>query len=91
MQVKQKVDMPPKATIGPNGEITLPEEALKALSLKPGGQVRFFISEGEVSVLPVHSLKELYGSLQHHGPPISLEQMQEDIIKAACDSAGARY
>ena len=90
MQVKQKVDIP-KATIGPKGQVILPEEALDALSLKPGGQVRFFILEGEIRILPVLSLKQLAGSLKYDGPPISLEQMNEDIAKAACDSAGARY
>ncbi len=90
MQVKQKIGIL-RATIGPEGQITLPEEALQALSLKPGGQVRFFISKGEISILPVRTLKQLFGSLKYDGPPISLEQMDEDIAKAACDSAGARY
>ena len=80
-----------KATIGKGGQLVLPEAALEAISLHPGDQVRLFISEGEVGVMPVRSLKQLFGSLKYDGPPISLEQMNEDIARAACQSASARY
>ena len=88
--MKQQASIP-KVTIGSEGQITLLEEALEALALKPGDQVRLFILEGELRVLPVRSLEQLAGSLRYDGPPVSLEQMDEDIAKAACESAGARY
>ncbi len=90
MHDKEPVSMR-KATIGKEGRLVLPEAALEAISMHPGDQVRLFISEGEVGVMPVRSLKQLFGSLKYDGPPISLEQMNEDIARAACESAGARY
>lgn len=88
--MKQQASIP-KVTIGSEGQINLPESALESLALKPGDQVRLFILEGELRVLPVRSLEQLAGSLRYDGPPVSLEQMDEDIAKAACESAGARY
>ena len=90
MKAQHKASIP-KSTISPEGHIPLPESVLQALSLKPGDQVRFFILEGEVRILPVLPGNRLAGSLRYNGPPISLEQMDEDIAKAACESAGARY
>ena len=81
----------PKSTISPEGQITLPESVLEELSLKTGDLVRFLVYEGEVRVIPVRSLKQLFGALPYDGPPISLEEMNEAIASGACESAGAGY
>ena len=77
----------PKSTISPEGQITLPESTLKALSLKPGDQVRFFILEGEVRILPVLAGSRLFGSLRYDGPPKSLEDMDEAITQKVRERA----
>ena len=86
MTVKQKISIP-KVTIGSEGQITLPEEALEALALKPGDQVRLFILEGELRVLPVRSLEQLAGSLRYDGPPKSLEDFDEAITQKVSERA----
>lgn len=80
-----------KATIGKKGQLVLPEVALEAISLHPGDQVRLFISEGEVAVMPVLTDGRLFGSLRYHGPPISEEEQKEAITRAICERAGIRY
>ena len=80
-----------KATIGTEGQITLPEEALQALSLKRGGQVRLFISVGEVGVMPVHTLSQMAGMLRNRRSPLSQKEMDEAITQAICERAGIRY
>ncbi len=76
-----------ESTITPEGQITLPEPVLEALSLKPGDQVRYFIYEGEVRVLAVRPVTWLSGALHYDGPPKSLEEMDDGIAEAACESA----
>ena len=86
MEAKYKVPLP-KSTISPERQITLPESVLEALSLKPGDQVRYFILEGEVRILPVRSLKQLAGSLKYDGPPKTLEDFDEAITQKVRERA----
>ena len=86
MQNKDRVDLP-KSAISPDGQITLPESVMEALSLKPGDQVRYFILEGEVRILPVLAGSRLFGSLRYDGPPKSLEDMDEAITQKVRERA----
>ena len=74
-------------TISPEGNITLPEAALEALSVKPGDKLRFFIYGGEIKILAVRPVSRLFGALQYDGPPKSLEEMDEGIARGAYESS----
>ena len=80
-----------KATIGKKGQLVLPEVALEAISLHTGDQVRLFIAEGEVAVMPVYNLRQMAGMLRTRRPPPSQEEIDEAITQAICERAGIRY
>ena len=75
-------------TISPEGQITLPKDALEALSAKPGDKLRFFVyGIGEVRILAVRPVSGLFGALQYDGPPISSEDEEEAIARGAYESS----
>ena len=52
-----------------------------ALGLQTGDRVRYVVLESEVRIIKVRSIGRLYGVLQHHGPAVTLEEL-ECAIKA---------
>ena len=74
-------------TISPEGQITLPKEALEALSAKPGDKLRLFVYGNKVRVLAVRPVSWLHGALPYDGPPKSLEEMDEAITQAVTERA----
>ncbi len=74
-------------TISPEGNITLPEAALEALSAKPGDKLRLFIYGGEIKILTVRPVSWLHGALPYDGPPKTLEEMDEGIAQGAYESS----
>ena len=75
-------------TISPDGKITLPKDALEALSAKPGDKLRLFISGDKVKILTVRPVSWLRNVLPpYEGPPKSLEEMDEAITEAVTERA----
>ena len=73
-----------ESKISKRGQTTLPKAVREALGLQPGDRIRYFIHEGDVKILPVRPVTELYGILKYDGPPVSVEEMNEAIAEAAC-------
>ena len=65
------------------GQTTLPKAVREALSVGPGDRVRYVILEGEVRIMPVRPVSRLFGVLEHHGPPVTLEDMDRAIAEGA--------
>ena len=49
-----------------------------------GDRVRYVISNGEVRILAVRPISRLFGMLQHKGPAVTLEEMEQAIADGAC-------
>jgi len=50
--------MPKSRTIGPKGQVVIPEEMRRALGMKPGAKVRFELRDNELVVKPEVELEE---------------------------------
>jgi AbrB family looped-hinge helix DNA binding protein len=75
-----------ESTLTAKGQTTLPREVREALGLKPGDKLRYIVRNGKVSFLKARSIMEMRGILHRPGqPPVSLEQMEEDIGAAATE------
>ena len=51
--------------------------------MRAGDRVRYLILEGEVRILPVRPIHRLFGVLEHDGPAVSLERMDEAVAEGA--------
>lgn len=65
------------------GQTTLPKAVRDALAVEAGDRIRYLIQEGQVRIMPVRSIKRLYGALPYDGPPVTLEEMDEAIAEGA--------
>ena len=65
------------------GQTTLPKAVRDALAVEAGDRIRYFIQEGQVRIVPVRSIKRLYGALPYDGPPVTLEEMDKAIAEGA--------
>ena len=43
------------------------------------------ISDGEVLRLPVRPIRRLFGALQHDGPAVTTEEMEQAAADGACE------
>ena len=65
------------------GQTTLPKLVRETLGVRAGDRVRYLILEGEVRILPVRPIHRLFGVLEHDGPAVSLERMDEAVAEGA--------
>ena len=72
-----------ESTITAKGQTTLPKVVREALSVNAGDRVRYVIQDGQVRLLGVRPIKRLYGVLQHHGPAVTLDDMDNAIAEGA--------
>jgi antitoxin PrlF len=74
-----------EATITSKGQVTIPQEIRQQLRLRRGHKLRFTIENGDRAVMtPVSKrLSELAGILPKPKRPVSLEEMDEGIRRAA--------
>lgn len=72
-----------ESTITAKGQTTLPKRVREALSIQAGDRVRYIIQEDQVRLLGVRPIKRLYGVLQHHGPAVTLDDMDNAIAEEA--------
>lgn len=72
-----------QSAITSKGQTTLPKSVRQALGVKPGDRVRYLILDNEVRILPVRPIGRLFGALKHHGPPLTLEDMEQAVAEGA--------
>ena len=74
-----------QATITSKGQVTLPKPIRDRLQLEPGDKIEFLLDDdGRLRVEPVTaSVTQLKGMVPRPGVPLSLEQMDEAIARAA--------
>ncbi len=76
-----------ESTITSKGQTTLPKPVREALGASPGDRVRYVILDDGIRILPLRSIKTLFGAFKSHysGPPATLEDMDRAIAKGACE------
>ena len=78
-----------ESAITSKGQTTLPKVVREALGVQAGDRVRYVIIDGVVRILPVQPIDRVFGALQHAGPAVTVEQMEQAIISGACESDSA--
>ena len=73
-----------ESSITKKGQTTLPKPVRETLGVQAGDRVRYVISGGEVRILAVRPISRLFGMLQHNGPAVTLEEMEQAIADGAC-------
>ena len=73
-----------ESSITKKGQTTLPKPVRETLGVQTGDRVRYVISNGEVRILAVRPISRLFGMLQHNGPAVTLEEMEQAIADGAC-------
>ncbi len=76
-----------ESAITSKGRTTLPKAVREALGVSSGDRLRYVIMDnGNVRLLPVQRLSELFGMLAYDGPPVTLEDMDRAVAEGACDN-----
>ncbi len=74
-----------ESSITKKGQTTLPKPVRETLGVQAGDRVRYVISDGMVCILPVRPISRLFGVLQHDGPAVTVEQMDEAVADGATE------
>jgi antitoxin PrlF len=78
-----------ESTITSKGQTTIPKAVRERLGLKPGDRVRFFFDlDGHVAIRPVIPVSRLAGIVKYHGPPATLEDMENAVAEGAVEGSG---
>ena len=72
-----------QSTVTSKWQTTLPQPVRKALGLRPGDRVRYFVLDDEVRIVAVRPLQRLFGALRYDGPPVTLQDMERAIAEQA--------
>ena len=72
-----------QSTVTSKWQTTLPQPVRKALGLRPGDRVRYFVLDDEVRIVAVRPLRRLFGALRYDGPPVTLRDMERAIAEQA--------
>ena len=72
-----------ESSITVKGQTTLPKAVRDSLDIKAGDKVRYVFLEEGVLIMPVRSASNLFGSLKYDGPAVTLEDMEDGIVKGA--------
>lgn len=73
-----------ESSVTKKGQTTLPKPVRESLGLQAGDRVRYVIADGEVRILPVRPISQLFDALQHDGPAVTVEEMEQTIADGAC-------
>ena len=66
------------ATLSPEGNVTIPLEIRHRLNVGTGDRINFLISERNVvRLVPERSTKSFAGTIEWHGKPLSLKDMDD--------------
>jgi len=73
------------ATLTSKGQITLPKDLRKKLSLSAGDRIEFIFEDDQsVRLVPKHiPVMQLKGMLPKPSKPVTLQEMEDAIIKRA--------
>ncbi len=75
-----------ESAITSKGQTTLPKAIREALGVSSGDRVRYVIMDnGDVRLLPVRRLSELFDMFAYDGPPVTLEDMDRAIAEGASE------
>ena len=74
-----------ESSITKKGQTTLPKPVRETLGVQAGDRVRYVISNGAVRILAVRPISRLFGMLQHNGPAVTVEEMEQSIADGACE------
>lgn len=74
-----------ESSITKKGQTTLPKPVRETLGVKAGDRVRYVISGGQVRILPVRPIGRLFGVLQHEGPAVTVEEMEQAVAEGALE------
>ena len=75
-----------ESAITSKGQTTLPKVVRDALGVQSGDRVRYVIFDDEVRILSVCPVNRLFGALQHTGPAVTLEEIDQAAISGACEN-----
>jgi antitoxin PrlF len=77
----------PTSTVTSKGQVTIPKEVRDALRVGSGDRVSFVLREdGVVEMRPeTVDLRDLYAVLKRPGKPVTVEEMNEAIARAAVE------
>ena len=75
----------PTATLTSKGQITLPSELRRSLSLNSGDQIEFFnLADGSYALRPLTgSVRDLKGIVPKPAKPVSLAQLKRAVLAGA--------
>lgn len=73
-----------ESTVTKRGQTTLPKPVRDTLGVQAGDRVRYVVLDGEVRILPVRPIRRLFGALEHDGPPVTVEEMEQAAADGAC-------
>lgn len=74
------------AKVSSKGQVTLPAEVRKALNIKPGARVQFFIDGDNVQVRSAEKgIEELRGSVSADGPQ-DFKSVRQQVMKEIADA-----
>lgn len=78
----------PSGTVTSKGQITIPKAVRDDLGLVSGSRVSFERTPDGDYLLrrQAGSIRQLRGVVEHHGPAVTVEQMDEAIAAAAAES-----
>ncbi len=74
-----------ESSITKKGQTTLPKPVRETLGIQAGDRVRYVIFDGEVRILPVRPISRLFGVLQHDGPAITVDEMEQAVAEGAAE------
>jgi AbrB family looped-hinge helix DNA binding protein len=78
----------PSTVVTTKGQVTIPVEVRRDLGLNTGDRLEFTRNPdtgGYVMTRKTGSIMDLVGILKYDGPPVTIEQMKEEIAQAAVD------
>ena len=77
------------STVTSKGQITIPIDVRRKLSLEPGSRVEFVeADDGSFHLVPAtRSIKELRGVMAYSGPRVSIEDMDAGVARAVSERA----
>lgn len=74
-----------ESAITKKGQTTLPKPVRDTLGVRAGDRVRYVVLDGEVRILPVRSIRRLFGVLKHDGPPVTVGEMEQAVADGASE------
>ena len=74
-----------ESSITKKGQTTLPKPVRETLGVGAGDRVRYVISGGQVRILPLRPIGRLFGVLQHEGPAVTVEDMEQAVAEGVCE------